>query len=512
MPTAGSALGVLAGLFGRESGAAMRTSLLWRTQPGAAPARAMYNLLAAYYGSNGLYEQLRQDFVAAGLWGEGLRGLRNPAFRIVEFYVAHLWPGSLPDALPIVTEREAIIEPIQQVWAWSGWAARKQVAARWLAMYGDLFIKVRSDADSRRVWYQMIDARLVTDFKKDDRGFINHIRIDSPQVDLDSAGNVIRRWSYVEVWDKATMTYREWRSEGDAIMAPIEGLGTPLVDEDIRSFGVDFIPIVHIPFRDTGELRGVGAFVPVLDKIDELNRVVTRLHQMGFRHIKTVWALKAGGVDGAGRPLPAPRLQTTPGTNDNGQATNIAYVGDDAVIPLPGNSELVSLVPDLNYEALLNIARDTLAEIETDMPEMAWYKLPQVGATLSGRAIRLMLGAAAARVEEARGNAESGLVRLDQMGLSIGQAIGVFQRSLGSYDGGDFDHSFRARDVFPLSDIDKAEADLRRAQAAQAYVTAGVPLAHVAMDVMEMSEDAATSMIDMAASQVDGGQPSGGVQ
>jgi hypothetical protein len=432
MPTAGSALGVLAGLFGRESGAAMRTSLLWRTQPGAAPARAMYNLLAAYYGSNGLYEQLRQDFVAAGLWGEGLRGLRNPAFRIVEFYVAHLWPGSLPDALPIVTEREAIIEPIQQVWAWSGWAA--------------------------------------------------------------------------------TMTYREWRSEGDAIMAPIEGLGTPLVDEDIRSFGVDFIPIVHIPFRDTGELRGVGAFVPVLDKIDELNRVVTRLHQMGFRHIKTVWALKAGGVDGAGRPLPAPRLQTTPGTNDNGQATNIAYVGDDAVIPLPGNSELVSLVPDLNYEALLNIARDTLAEIETDMPEMAWYKLPQVGATLSGRAIRLMLGAAAARVEEARGNAESGLVRLDQMGLSIGQAIGVFQRSLGSYDGGDFDHSFRARDVFPLSDIDKAEADLRRAQAAQAYVTAGVPLAHVAMDVMEMSEDAATSMIDMAASQVDGGQPSGGVQ
>ena len=61
--------------------------------------------------------------------------------------VPKIWPGPLPAALPIVTENQAIIEPIQQVWTWSNWGSEKQAAARWFACYGDMFLKVATKSD-----------------------------------------------------------------------------------------------------------------------------------------------------------------------------------------------------------------------------------------------------------------------------------------------------------------------------------------------------------------------------
>src|SRR5690242_7925392 len=93
------------------------------------PARPaeLYGLLRAYYQNNGLYSRLARAMVERGLDAAPMAALRNPAFRVVEFYVAAIWPGPLSTALPIRTDNEAIVAPIEQVWAWSNWAARKQV-------------------------------------------------------------------------------------------------------------------------------------------------------------------------------------------------------------------------------------------------------------------------------------------------------------------------------------------------------------------------------------------------
>jgi hypothetical protein len=50
-------------------------------------------------------------------------------------------------------------------------------------------------------------------------------------------------------------------------------LGTPTKQAAFSLFGIDFIPIVYTPMRDTGEGTGPGTFTQCIDKIDEANRM-----------------------------------------------------------------------------------------------------------------------------------------------------------------------------------------------------------------------------------------------
>src|SRR5690606_6764414 len=109
--------------------------------------------------------------------------------------------------------------------------------------------------------------------------------------------------------------------------------------------------------RDVGDLRGRGAFFHTLDKIDEANRMVTRLHQMLFRYNKPTWVLAATGTDEDGRPLPSPVIN---GVSPSGTAD----VADDDLLRLPGQTTLTSLVPDLNYADALQILQDHMLELE----------------------------------------------------------------------------------------------------------------------------------------------------
>ena len=508
---------VLSSLFGRQAASFMRTTLLSGVRAASttpASPRDWYDVLRAYYESNALYNILRDARVVAGLNDEAMRSIRNPAFRAVEFHASHLWPGALPDALPIETENAQLEPAIQQVWNWSNWGAKKQVVARNFPLYGDWFAKIRSTGDAlplseRRVWFQHLAPQAVTDYSKDDRGFLTYIRIDVPKITTDSAGAVTERWSHVEVWDKASGTYRQWHHTGDSVDTAVEQLTGLVAQFSIMEYaGVDFIPIVHAPFRDVGDARGVGCFVPVIDKIDELNRIASRLHQMGFRNMRNLFASLRTGTDSANRPLPAAQVgkafASATQYNKDGQVTNGAARVDDAetFIDLPGSTSIESLVPDLKYEALLEIARDQLEEIADDLPEIRWYALSKQGADLSSRAIRLLLAPAIARAEEARGNAETALVRADQMALSMGQAIGLFG-GIGTFDGGDFEHSFAERDIMPLNDLDKAEADRSRAQAAQAYRAAEIPLMTILTDVMDKTEQDARKILRIASQEAD---------
>ncbi len=51
---------------------------------------AMYDLLNDYYLSNGLYSDVAAVLKNESKWGESMRPLRNPANRVVEFYVSKL--------------------------------------------------------------------------------------------------------------------------------------------------------------------------------------------------------------------------------------------------------------------------------------------------------------------------------------------------------------------------------------------------------------------------------------
>jgi hypothetical protein len=456
------------------------------------PPAERYALQRAYYANSGLYERLAQSLYDAGVKSRAIRGLRNPAFRIVEAYPAHLWPGDLPEALPIVTDNDRIKDPIQQMWAWGNWARRKQLFARDLAMLGDMFIKVVAQADRKRVYLELIDPSIVTEFDTDERGNITYIRID--QNSSERVGDTLRKFWHVEIWSKEFQSYRRWEREHPE--PDTAHLGTPT--EEIQFSGYDFVPLVHCQFRDIGAGRGVGAFWPQIEKIDQVNAEATRLSQMLFRHNNAILVL-AGGTDPDGRGLPAPTIGPT-------TATGSPEIPDDSIISIPGGATVQSLVPNLNYEAHRLVNSDGLLDLQQDAPEMAYWKSVELGAgQVSGVALRYTLGPFIKRVQEVRGNAEDMLARADMMALTLGGLIGApgFQ-NLGAFDQGDFEHTFEEREVIALSDVEDSQAELTKAQTYAALITSGFPPGDALQRAFGYTEDQAADLLVAQAAVVEG--------
>lgn len=448
------------------------------------PPAEMYRALRAYYQQTGLYDALAVALFQQGTWREALKGLRNPAFRAVEFHVATLWPGTLEEAFALESDNAERIRPaIDQVWQWSNWAAKKQVSARQISLFGDVFLKVAATEDQARVYFQSLEPEYVTDLELDERGYVTYLRLDVPKAARDEDGKITSTL-HTEVWDKARGTFRLWETR----KSPGEGLdrlGTPNSTKEIAEFGIDFVPIVHAPFRDVGEDRGVGCFTYALDKIDEANRQATRLHQMLFRNNRNTWALRANAMDASGRPLPPPQVNTSGGS---GTDVDTVDIGDETFLRLPGQAELVSLVPNLHYAEALAILQDMMGELEQDLPELAYYRVTE-RSDLSGRALRLMLAPALQRAAEARGNAQAALVRADAMALTMGANLGLFADLGGTFADGAFDHTFAEREVLPVDPQDQAEVQRARGLAVQAYASAGVAVEQAVALVHEWDSD-----------------------
>lgn len=422
------------------------------------PQAEFYRLLWAYYWNNGLYDELR--LMGYHLNDAKLRSLRNPAFRTVEFYAGNIWPGRLPEALPLRAENERLQPAIEQLWGWSNWSARKQVQVRWAGVTGDAYIRVSQPEDgSKRVFLQLIDPQFVTDKSADERGYLTYCRIDVPQ--QERVGDKTKPYTHTEVWDRERRrTWRHTKSTGTTV----EQLGAPDTEIPLAAWGIDFVPVVHIQHLDAGDTYGAGAYVHALDKVDEVNRQVSRLHQMIFRHNKPTWALEANMMSADGRPMPAPRIGT-----DNGETVDL---GDETMYRLPGMAKLASLVPALDYKSHLDAIEAQLVEIRADLPELEYYSLRDAP-ELSGRAIRLLMAPALARVVEVRGNHEDALIRAQMMALSIGRSLGAWQAAgipdPGDYQRGDYAHAFLPREVVPFSRQEIAELT-------QQEVGSGLPL------------------------------------
>lgn len=445
-------------MFGGQRYMAEYASVAAHTQY-AGSHREFLDLLRAYYFNNGLYEILRAAMYDIGAEAQELRALRNPAFRVVEFYAAKLWPGTLPGALPLTLPEDSPLRPaIQQIWDWSNFSQNKQAMARQLAMYGESYLKVAVREHAARppsVYLQLLDPRYVVAIDTDERDHLTYLRIDTPQRDA-------RAWHFTEVYSKVDGTYTTYRNE--------QGFGVPLaqlppgesVDLQER-FGIDFVPAARAVFRDVGEVRGCGAYALQLEKIDEANRQTTALHARLFRYNKPTWALLANAADSTGRPLPPPTLDD----ESNGEVE----LGGEKIWRLPGMSRMESLIPNLDYSAALAVLNAHMAELEHDLPELAYYRLREMR-EVSGRAVRLLLGDVIGRLIEVRGNAEAALRQAEGMALTIAQHMGVpgfDAATIGTYEGGDFAHSFAPRAVIATSAVERGEL-------LQSLAGAGVPL------------------------------------
>lgn len=472
----------------------------WKEDP-----LGLYQLLRAYYDNNGVYDGLATLALNVSAPMPARRPLRNPAHRVVEFYTSHLWPELSEETI----EADKPIAPqIVQVWEWSNWDAKKRLAARQFAIYGDLFLRVVSenpvadgvegatDAD-KRVYFQVLDTETVIDFDEDVRGFLTFLHIEWIDKRRNEATGELVDHYMTEMWTPRTL--RIW--DKDRRMQPAD-LGDPTRSFDTQeSFGIDFIPVVHAKFQDAGGKRGAGSFTHALEKIDELNMQATRLHQLLFRHNNVNWAVTAGGNDATGRPMPAVAISNA---NDgvgaapfmrpvSAEVQGTVEMGGERFISLPGNAEITSLVPSIQYEAALNIINAQADEVERDLPELAFHRIRELG-EISGRAARLMLSDAIDRVTEVRGNGLQALSRADAMALTMGKAIGIPEfATVGEFDAGDFAHTFTEEEVLAISPGERAEQEQAIAQAAILQHDSGWSWAATLRD-RGFSEDEITKM------------------
>lgn len=412
-----------------------------------------YKKLEALYLNNGAYNDIQRLAYQTGEWLEAIKAIKTPVNRSVEFYVTNILAGA-----EVSSKNASVLDAINQFIKWSNFDAKQKTFSRSLALYGDLFVKVTTDDAYSKVYQEEISAKNVTSFELDSRGFLTELRID---IEIDDGVTYTEYWvnrkgedGYVSIWEHK-------RGKG----ADLEELGTPKDFIYLTEMGIDFIPIVYIKFIDFGG-RGQGCVSHALDKIDEANRQSTRLNQMLFRYNKPLWAVMANGVDAQGRPLPAPRLANSK-TDKDSKKTDDMEVGDNSIVYLPGMSKMESLIPNIQYGDALNILKDMMNEIELDLPELKSYSLDVN--QLSTKSIQLVLGAAIAKAKTARENIIQGLIRINQMALTIGKFYGIFPATIGDYANGDFEHEIICDEIYGNDSLDKAEL-------IKAFTDAGLPL------------------------------------
>lgn len=426
-------------LFGAPDTRRLALARLNAAAVAAGTQRELHDLLAAYRHNNSLYDWLARNRFEAGTREPSIKGIRTPAARIVDFYVANLWPGPLDEAFEIETENPSIIEPIEQMWEWSNWAVQKDVASDWYATYGDLFARIETP-DDETVRFKPLQPQHISDFE-DQYGLLKMVRLDVPQ---SRDRNGITQWfTHVEVWSKEALSVRIWDHEL-GLDAPLDMLGQPDEEIPFGDMGFDFVPFIRAPFKDVGEKWGTGSFTGILDKIDELNLKATRHSELMFGNINATWQAVSANPTGQ----PAPPIDAA--------EAGVITVGDQRFFGMPSGWKLDALVPDLQYDAYLKtIEAEEKALATGDAPELMWTRLSD-STDLSGRAIGLLLTEAIKRVERSRASGQRALIRLAMMGLSIGKARGLFPGLQGTYDAGSFQHTFKKRDVLPKDLLDEA--------------------------------------------------------
>ncbi len=416
--------------------------------------RELYDKLEDYYLNNTLYEEVLENATVSNIHTVNFHfarkdGQRNPVHRTVEFYVSKMLAGEVK-SIKFTAENETLLDSVEQVLLWSGFSSNKQRDIRHLALFGNLFYK--ANCNGNKSWFDIIDSKNVTDYKEDSRGFITEIRIDTPV--KNDVGILENRTEY---WNKANNVWRIWQGNTNP-ETEIKNLGTPIQEGTITSLGINFVPLVHIKFKDAGYSDGLSSVYHVLSKIEEANRQAHRLHNIIFRYGKPTTVVTSIGEGANGEPLPPPLITEEQHVN-----------GDSDLLAMPSKTDIRSLIPDIKYDSILAVLNAQMTEIENDLPELKYYQLTENN--ISGKALKMQMGAAIDKIEEARGNYLSGFIRIIQICLSLGSFWGLFT-GIGSYDAGDFDFSVELPEVFPMDDSDKMELVNKATQAGMALSSA----------------------------------------
>lgn len=445
--------------------------------------------------TNQVYNQLSTYLAATYPSGSQLyrytKGLRNPVPAWCEFYVTNTWGGVLdlgagdgketPSALPIITDNEALRPALAKLWQWSNWNSKRNLATLYSAAMADVFIVVVDSPSASKAYMQVRRPSEFTEVEWDDFGYIKRVVMEYKTEDGDG-----RTYTYKQiiehpaVWGGSLTRYQTYKDNRPFAYPENQMDGQATWEWTVP---YDFVPVVHIPFKDVGDGWGALGYSATIPKIDAANSLASLLAAQVGKTVNPAYV--AYGVQAGNVTVDSTQQDEIP----------ILYINKP-----PNEAKLEPLVSEIDLPGALALLDSQLADIARDLPELRMSEAMRSG--LSGEALGRAFSDVAARVEAVRANHDSGLVRAHQMAIAIAGASGydpAFRGfDLNSYRAGRLDHGIGDRPILPTSNAEEVDtASKQWVQVTQA-VSAGVPI-ETALDKI-MGWDA-EDMDEMAAQQ-----------
>lgn len=432
-----------------------------------------------------------------------IRMIYNPVWRLVNFYSGQIYPGvlsedgdALPDGIPLAIPFSQDTDPylkdaIAQFWQWSGWQAKKSVFVKYGAALGSVLIEVIDD---------VAHGKVIADIPWP--GFVRDLQ-------LDAAGNVKRYSLQYSVWNQDDGSYI-YRKDVDQ-----DSIRYYKDDEEFDYYGngaivenpYGFVPAVWCKHADVGGDHGSPAMSGSFGKIDELNSIVSHVHDQMHKVIGAPLMISADGA-----------INNLFGNKTRGQTNEFEKPAQEQenvlMLKAPPGSTVSPLAGDLSLaDAAVHIDR-LIGEIEKDHPELTYYEQMRNMSQVTGPAAQRLAGDVASRLVDAQAMYDQASMRIFQMAVAMGGmransgAWGALSRQqqkftpfdLQSYQRGDLDMAIMPR---PLMMPTKMEV----AQEKQAFWTgvgvavqqAGMPLEAVLRDEGWDDDELATLGADKVA-------------
>jgi hypothetical protein len=406
-----------------------------------------------------------------------IRSIYNPTRRLVNFYVAQVYPGvlsedatKLPDgvaiAIPFSDDTDDALKlAIAQFWQWSNWQSNNKLMVRYGGATGSCLVEIDDNVARGKVSTTVRWPGLLADRAKG----------DSPSLILDDVGNVkFYALEYPVTDDNGNnYIYRKEASQESFI----EYRDDKVTNEQSNPYG--FVPAVWCKHIDEGwgvdgeGLYGAPAISGSIGKIDELNGLASHTHDHIDALVDSPGIISSdGGVGRIGEQANAIKAARTPAQDEFATvgATSAFRTLRRLLLKAPKGASWVPLTGNLQPEQVIPAMDHLLTEIEHDFPELGMYQELRKMSEVTGPGAARMMGDVYSRVLEVSSNYDTQSIKLFQMATAIGgfryrenregwrlktEAQAKFAPfDLDSYARGDLNMAIMPRPLIPMTEDD----------------------------------------------------------
>lgn len=394
-----------------------------------------------------------------------IRSIYNPTRRLVNFYVAQVYPGvlsedgsDLPDGVQLAIPFSADTDPkltsaAAQFWQWSNWQSGNKLMVRFGGATGSCLVEILDNVERGKVSASVRWPGLVNEINLDDVGNVKAYILEYDAVDEDG-----QTYKYRKEVDQESFRYFK-----DDTPFDYDGNGA----ERDNPYG--FVPAVWCKHLDEGDDYGVPAIAGSISKIDELNGLVSHAHDQVDILIDSPGIIAGtGNVSRLGQA--SSDIKTA--AQDEFSAVNATKEKPTKRLLLkgPADAKWIPMTGNLDPDKVLPLIQEQLREIEHDFPELGMYQELRKMSQVTGPGAARMMGDVYSRVLEVSSNYDQQSIKLFQMAVAIGgmrlkegregwaqktdQRLKFGPFNLDSYQRGDLNMSIMPRPLIPMTEDD----------------------------------------------------------